>query len=242
MHAVRFVPLFVFAALCLISCSPEPSGSGEAIEESRILAPFEVLRLECPADVRVFEAPRGDEPKVIVRVEGNLMPLVVTTVKDPKLTIAYTEDFKSQSGVSIDVYSRGLMKVINASSGTIRSGEKLRPNDFSVVLEGSGDIDLELRAEDLLVRNEGSGDIQLKGSVQRANVLLDGSGDIDARACSAREMDADNEGSGQLTVEARLKLKGLVSGSGDLRYVFKGRESNLKLEQDGTGQIIELAE
>lgn len=234
---------FLLAALVVITgCNSGIEGTGDPIEEARILAPFEVLVVESSVNVNVFNAKRGDEARVVVHAEANLQPYILTQVKDPKLTISLEANLRSPSGITLDVYCTNLLKVIHRGSGNVAGSETLRFDELTLQNDGSGDLVLDVRGDELVVKNDGSGDVVLTGKAREARLELGGSGDVNALGFNARLVEANNEGSGNLSCHVREALEASLEGSGDIKYRFEGKDEDLELDTSGSGQFVRLTD
>lgn len=234
---------FLLVALVVITgCDSGIEGVGAPIEEARIVAPFEVLVVESSVNVNLFNTKRGEEPRVVVHAEANLQPYVITEVKDPKLTVSFEENLRSVSGITVDVYCNNLLKLIHRGSGQITGSQTLKFVRLFVQNEGSGDVILDLRGDKLQVKNDGSGDVELTGKAREARLELGGSGDVNALGFNVRIAEARNEGSGNLSLNARREIEAVLEGSGDIKYLFEGQDDDLDLERDGSGQLVRLTD
>jgi hypothetical protein len=129
------------------------------------------------------------------------------------------------------------LKVKLDGSGDIETIEESvieTTGETSVILDGSGDIDLRVKAHELSAELEGSGDIDLEGFTEELNVVLDGSGDIKAYDLESMNCEATLDGSGSIRVYATKVLKATLDGSGDITY--KG-EPKVEASIDGSGSI-----
>ena len=68
------------------------------------------------------------------------------------------------------------------------------------------------------------------------------SGDVSALGFNVRIAEARNEGSGNLSLNARREIEAVLEGSGDIKYLFEGQDDDLDLEWDGSGQLVRLTE
>ena len=63
---------------------------------------------------------------------------------------------------------------------------------------------------------------------------------MNALGFNVRIAEARNEGSGNLSLNARREIEAVLEGSGDIKYLFEGQDDDLDLERDGSGQLVRL--
>ncbi|MCB0762790.1 MAG: DUF2807 domain-containing protein [Flavobacteriales bacterium] len=237
----NLVSTFILAlAFALIhqGCIDCVQGEGEQVSESRAVVDFEVLRLDCSADVEIRENLISEKNSVEVFAQENLLPYIKTTSEGKKLTIDVEGCISHTEPIRVVVYTNGLDKIIHNGSGSLSTQNALRGDELDVVHDGSGEMTLQFKGKELSVSQNGSGDLVLSGSVQSFELDADGSGDSDASLLKAEVVDVSNDGSGNVSVNVEHELSINLSGSGDVRY--KGDPQQLKQENDGSGSIVRL--
>lgn len=168
-------------------------GSGDLITETRDLKSFD--RIENSTSMDLFIT-IGDEQKVTVTIDDNLMELIDTRVRGRSLKISADDSFNSRGKSRIDI--------------TVTSLTQLR-------VKGSGDIEIEgLDGETFEIRLQGSGDVEVEGKVNELEISVQGSGDIDARHLIADDVEVRIQGSGDVSVHAVESFDGMIQGSGDI--------------------------
>lgn len=237
---MRLFPLCLLVVAMFAGCSSGIEGLGDPVEESRALLPFEVVALQCSADVELHQLKKGERPKVVVRAEENLLPFIVTELDDAKLLISFEENFRSPAGVTIEVHVAVLSKIISQGSGDIVSRQTLKLDDLEVVNQGSGDVVLKIRTDELEVTNQGSGNVVVAGKGETIDIEAQGSGDVKALDFKAESATVENDGSGNVSVYARDEMDVTINGSGDVKYLYKGSAEDMERTTNGSGQMVEL--
>ncbi len=232
--------LFVFIALCALllqSCKDCVTGSGDSVEEERIVTEFSTIDLQCSADVIIKDRILSDKNMVVVKAQANILPMIVTRVIGNKLVIDMEGCIMNSNAIEVYVYVNEISEVNLGGSGNIRSENALRGDVMEINLGGSGKIDLKLKTNVAEVSLNGSGNIKLDGNVNKALFEINGSGDIDAASLMCQKVSVSNNGSGDVSVNASLEIDLNLNGSGDIRY--SGRAEIIKKNDNGSGEIHE---
>jgi hypothetical protein len=187
-------------------------GSGDLTTEVRDLEEFDEIDVLGSMDIYIEI---GDEQKVEITFDDNLIELVRTRVRGHTLRIDTRESFSSRRGCQVRI--------------TV-------PKLEMVSLTGSGDVEVtRIKQKSFEIELSGSGEIVASGEVEQLDIDLAGSGDIDARELIADEANCDLGGSGQIKVYAKKSFNGDLSGSGDIYYY--GDPKYVDRDVSGSGSI-----
>lgn len=189
-------------------------GSGNLVADTRDVSTFVGIEANSKFDVEITV---GSGPSVVVYVDDNLQSLVTTKVEDGWLVIEDEEDWKSDEHVRIEI-----------TTPTLEGFE----------LNGAGDIEITGVTGDLLkVDVNGSGDIDLEGQITEIKIEVNGVGDVDARELYAEIASVKVNGAGDVHVRASERLRGRVSGMGDVFSYGKPEHSSVNVS--GMGSLVE---
>ena len=148
-------------------------------------------------DIRIVHS---SQQKVMLTAESNVLPLVVTQVKNGRLIVQLKSDVNISTHHPIQVTLQ------------LRSIEE-------VVSRGSSHFDLsELQEPQLNVFLEGAGDMHLSGQVNEASYQIVGTGKIDAQHLQENDVEANLSGAGQLRVSVKHHLQVAITGVSKVRY------------------------
>lgn len=217
-----YTVLVVLLALPVTACDPADlveavtrdavTGSGNIIRESRDLPEFDSVNLEGSIHAEIM---RGENFLCKIDTDDNIMPLVVTEVRNRTLTI------RMKPGIT-------LFNEVNVylEAPAVREAS----------VSGSGDIILsDLIGEKAELYISGSGDLTAFGEVERLVAGVNGSGDMHLAELHAREAVVEINGSGDIEVNASGYLECEINGSGAVKY--KGNPQEIRREINGSGDI-----
>lgn len=181
----------------------------------------------------------GDEGKITIEGEENLLEHIVTEVKGGKLVVKTENNVNLSTSwnktIKVTIPFRDINSVSLAGSGDLWNEDTIKTNSLEVSLAGSGDVIIAVEANTVEGNLAGSGDLTLKGSTNDLEVSLSGSGDIHAFGLDANNTVVSIAGSGDAEVVSNKSIKARVSGSGDIEY--KGNPSKEDTKVSGSGSI-----
>lgn len=181
----------------------------------------------------------GNEGRITIKGESNLLEYIVTEVKRGKLIIK-TKNGKQltpsrNKTITITVPFKDINAVSLSGSGDLWNEDIIRSNNFEAVLSGSGDVILNIQANSTNGKISGSGDLTLKGSTDNLVAGVAGSGDFHGFNLKSRNTTVSVTGSGDASVLCNGKLTARVTGSGDISY--RGHPTNEDFKIVGSGSI-----
>jgi hypothetical protein len=216
----------------------EISGSGNVVEESRILKGVNDITLKAMGNLHVE---LGETEGLRIQAEDNLIQYFRVGVNDNKLTISIQPGVQLRPSQPVHFFLsvRTLEALTLASSGDIDT-TRVEGRDLALTLDGSGNILIpELSAQSVKVRLPGSGNITVAGDVQEQDVSISGSGNYNAASLESGKVYAKISGSGSIEVRALDTLTTTISGSGTVRY---SGNPEIKQNISGSGEIVRLEE
>ncbi|WP_291967126.1 head GIN domain-containing protein [Maribacter sp.] len=238
---MKKLSVLLSAALISFSCSAQwgktIKGNGNNITIERNTGDYDGVAVSGWFDVDLVS---GNEGEITLNGEENLLEYIITEVKDGKLIIKTekgvnlkTSNWKSKILITVPVES--IDHVALSGSGDIVGKTKIKADNFSTAMSGSGDITLDIDSNSLSTSMSGSGNITLSGTTNNFKATISGSGDIEAYDLEADNVEATVSGSADIEVTANKSIKARVSGSGDISY--KGNPKKVNTKTSGSGDI-----
>jgi hypothetical protein len=185
------------------------------VTQQRPVPGFTGISLNTFADVYITP---GDQTTVTVKADKQIIDQVITEVRNGILHIR-TEGRMHNVDV-LDVYVTmnkvDLLK-INGSGDLYCSGD-IQANGLKIILEGSGDVEIELDdAKDVETVVNGSGDISIENVSGDFSASISGSGDMEVDHVLAEKCVISMNGSGDAELEGScVSLTISIMGSGDI--------------------------
>ncbi|MCH2198902.1 MAG: DUF2807 domain-containing protein [Flavobacteriales bacterium] len=230
-HSILFLTLLI----ALTGCMNCLEGTGDTVDEDRVVAAFDVIDNRCSADIKIRQLGEGEQAKVFVRCQENLLPHLLTRVESGRLVIDVEGCISTDREMEVYITTPTLSKVVSDGSGSIESQGAIRSKELKVVQDGSGNIMLSFNGDVLEIDNDGSGAIRVLGMARELEISNDGSGSINAYELPANEVEVSNDGSGNVAIHAVDVLSIELSGSGSVQY--QGDPQEVETSNSGSGSI-----
>ncbi|MFP2996697.1 head GIN domain-containing protein [Spongiivirga sp. MCCC 1A20706] len=211
-------------------------GNGNVKTETRNTSDYDQVRVAGFFDVELVS---GDEGKLTVEAEENLLEYIITEVNGSSLKIYVEKGYNLRTtwnkGIRVTVPFEDLDMVTLSGSGDVVSKDVIKASNFTTGVSGSGDVNLKLDVNTLEGKVTGSGDLRLDGSTNDAEYFVTGSGDIYAFSVKAQDVSAKVTGSGDIRAHCDGYLTARITGSGDIRYTGNPKKEDSKVT--GSGDI-----
>jgi len=194
--------------------------------EQRAVSGFDRVRLE---DVGILEITQGDHEALTVEADAEVLPKVISEVRDGVLVLRVSGGWLDRLGTAINagfsrtrvrfaVTVKSLVGLAIAGVGRVDVGE-LKAPQFTLELHGGADVHFKaLTADRLEVRLSGAGSIEFAGKVAQQQVVLSGAGSYSGGKLESQTARVTLSGAGSATVWATQELDATLAGLGSVQY------------------------
>jgi len=216
--------------------SKKIKGNGNIVTLNRTTSGYDGLSVGGSFDVILV---KGKEGKITIEGEENIIPHIITEVKNNTLKIKYEKNInvRTTKKLTITVTYESLDKISLGGSGNITNQGIIKNQDLAVSLGGSGNITLHVDTDEMKSSIGGSGNIKLFGKSNEFTCSIAGSGSIKAYELNTDILNANIAGSGSIKATVKTKIKAKVVGSGNIYY--KGNPKDVDSKSVGSGDVIE---
>jgi len=236
----KIVALLLFVSLSLTTVQAQwfnkrVRGNHNMKVVTRNVGNFDGVGVGGSFDVKLIS---GKEGKLTIHAEENLIPYLITEVKDNTLKIRWKRGFSisSHKRILVTVAFKDISKVSLAGSGDVYSENSVvSAENLKVSLSGSGNLKLAVKATGIKSSVSGSGDIYLNGESDNFKASIAGSGDIHAFELKTKNSKLSIAGSGGIRISTSEMLKASIAGSGDIYYKGNPKED---VHIAGSGSVI----
>ena len=226
--AIVYAPKFGWAAPAMGFVSwdgneayfgPGEPGSGVVKSQTREVSDFHAIEIEYPAQIIITQ---GKAASVKVEAEDNVLPGLMTQVKNGTLSIFYKSDdgkhVNPTKAVKITIVVKNLDEVQFSSAGELTiNGLKTDELDFS--LNGAGKVVLDdITAKTIKLDLSGAGSLEASGVVDALDVNISGFGSYEGADLHSQTAKINISGAGSATTWVDDELDASVSGAGSINY------------------------
>jgi len=233
---IMVIPLLISA--CIFSVV---RGSGEIDSEERSVSSFNKVELN---GVGTLYITQGDEEKLKVEAERNILPHIESKVRGNTLIIGFEDDKWTQVVQPTEPikYFLTLKEVSNielSGAGRVVS-EHLEASELRITSSGAGDIEIDtLTADNLIVKLSGAGNCNISGQVIDQRITISGAGNYSAESLQTEITSIHVSGMGTSELWATEELDIEISGAGNVRYYGN---PHVTQEISGAGNIRSLGD
>jgi len=192
------------------------NGNGNVVTEEReVNQDFDQVRGSRGLDVYLTE---GDENKIVVEADENLLDLIETEISNGKLTITSSKNIGRAKSKKVHVTYVKLTK-IQASSGADIIGNSVIKSETLVLDSSSGaDIEVEVFTKELYAETSSGADIEVSGKATSLNARASSGSDLDAKKLEVINCKAKASSGADITVNVQGNLDAKASSGGDVKY------------------------
>ena len=188
------------------------AGSGVRKTEKRDLAPFKAIEMDGAFDIQATcQQPGSFE----VEADDNLLPLILSKVKDGVLYLSSEKGYNSRQAVTIRI--------------TV-------PNLESIQASGAGKFHIQdLKNDKFELNSTGAAAVIVSGKTKSVEIHSTGAGVIDAHNLHAENANVSSSGAAKVDVYASEQLDATVNGVGHVSY--SGDPKVVNKSVNGVGAI-----
>jgi hypothetical protein len=208
--------ILVMATSCI--CFHGNVGSGNVISEERKVEGFKSVSVS--AGINLFIIQNGSET-LKIEAEDNLMPIIITEVKNGKLEIRYRQflsfGFNATRPVNVYVTVKEL-NGINASSGASIKSEEIRTDILKINLSSGALGEIIVQSSQINADASSGSIIRISGKTDNQNINLSSSGNYDAENLISKTAYANVSSGSSAKINVADKLDVNISSGGIVQY------------------------
>lgn len=215
-------------------------GSGKVVTENRALTDITSVEHAGIGTVNIIQ---GKEEGMEIQADENLIQHFNIEVNSGKLTIGVNPGYYlvPKKPVVFTVRVKKLDSVTLTGTGKINVAPFSSKTPFSVVLDGTGSINLEkVKVSTFKSDLKGTGSITVtEGKADIQESVISGAGTYSSAALESLNVKVTISGSGSALVKANEKLYAIITGSGSVTYIG-GPVVDSQIS--GTGMVVKQSE
>ena len=236
---IQFIALLsvILALPVLTTANPgnttKISGNGIVKTQDRQLSSFNAIKVSGGIDV---ELSQGNEPKLQVEADENLLVLIHTELNNGVLNIYHDENIQKSKTMKIHLTFKQLDAITASGGCDIESKHKLNFTTLKMDLTGGCDIKLECKTDNLVCKQNGGCDVVLNGEAHQGTFDVSGGSDVKASAFLLKECTIDASGGSDVSVNVTSELTAKATGASDI--IYYGKPAKVIKSAHGSSDII----
>tara|TARA_R110002094_G_scaffold217954_1_gene189227 strand:- start:182 stop:904 length:723 start_codon:yes stop_codon:yes gene_type:complete len=216
----------------------QTSGNGNvATEERNLTSDFDKVHGSAGIDVYLTE---GNENKIVVEADENLLGLISTEVVGGKLKIGVVrgENIGRAKAKKVHVTYKSLT-AISASSGADVIGNSVVKSDILTLESSSGaDLEVDIIAREVYADVSSGADLKIAGRALKLVAEASSGSDLKAKELEVKVCKASASSGGGITVNVLDEIDGRASSGGDIRYY--GNPTAVKTKDGASGSVRKM--
>ena len=224
-------PLFINS--CLLG--PTLKGNGNVVEEERDVDDFDGIKASRGINVYITQ---GDEIKVVVKADDNLLKAIETEVDGDVLIVRSTAMIRNAKSFKVFVTVPDL-ELIGASSGSnVYSETEIKSDNLELSSSSGANITLAIDAEDVSASASSGANIKLDGLAGDFEAKVSSGANIKAGDVKARNAELGASSGGNIWISVQNQLKANASSGGNIHY--GGEPSQMNVNTSSGGNVIKM--
>lgn len=229
-----FLPITILSLL-FTSCilSPSIKGNGDVVEQERNIDDFSELKVSRGMNVYITY---GDDTKLMIRADGNLLKVIETEVIGDVLEISSEANIKKAKEKKVFVTTPNLDKLKAFAGSNVYSENTIETGNFIVSASAGSNIKLQLDAKQVEVSASAGSNINLKGKAKSITGKASSGSNIRANELNSSKADCKVSSGANFWVTATNQLMGKASSGGNIFYY--GSPENTEIHKSSGGNVI----
>ena len=231
-HVILLVLIAGLSTACQFDINlGQTNGNGNVVTEERpVSESFNAVRGSAGLDVFLTQ---GDEEKIVVEADENLLAIIETEIIDGKLKIGTKENIGRSKAKKVYVTYTEL-NTIEASSGADVIGNSVVESERLTLDCSSGaDLEVEVFSKHVIAETSSGADINVSGKATTLDASASSGSDLNAKDLLVINCTADVSSGADITVNVQDKLVSETSSGGDVHYY--GNPGNVSKNESKSG-------
>ncbi len=206
-------------------------GEGEIREEVRSLPSFDSIDFSGKGQIALIT---GDKYGIRVETYENLLPLLITEVKNNRLKVKFEKSVRSDKPIRFYITAPEYRELSFSGGVSVKSAGPLVSKKIELDFSGASEGILEIQSDILETSISGAGEMTFSGVAENHKIVVSGAAEIKAFDLRTKKTQMTISGAGDAEIHAEEELIVKISGAGDV--VYKG-DPVVEKKISGAGSI-----
>jgi hypothetical protein len=207
-------------------------GNGHVTKDTRQVESFDGVKASAGINVFLFQ---GNEEKVVVEADDNLLDCIKTEVKGSTLHCYIDCNVHFSSKMNVYVNYKMLNK-IDASSGSDVSGETvIKTESLSIGVSSGADVKVDVDAQNVYCEVSSGSDATIVGKASYFRGNASSGADIKAGDLKVATCDATASSAGEIKISVSESIEANASSGGDITYY--GHPEKERINESSGGDV-----
>ena len=240
MKTIKIILAFVLVST-LTSCQFDmnighENGNGNVVTEDReVTQDFDEVKGSRGLDVYLT---KGNENKIVVEADENLLDLIETNISNGKLTITSSKNIGRAKSKKIHVTYVELSKIEASSGADVIGNSVIKSETLTLDCSSGADLEVEVFTKQLYAETSSGADIDVSGKASTLNAKASSGSDLNAKKLQVLTCNAKASSGANITVNVKDNLDAKASSGGDVKYY--GNPVSVTKKDGSSGSIRKM--
>lgn len=214
--ALSFLTLITVLSTSLFA-QQSLTGNGQIVKQQRTLGSFNKLNVRVGMRVRITT---GSETAAELEGESNILPHVVTEVKNGELTVMLDQNksYNQTKAVTVTIHVAKLDRVEVSTGCSLTSDMPILADNLTMMIETGSNLTAPVSAKKLnLTVREGSS-VTLEGKTTEATIRLSSAGKLEAKQLTIEKAKVELDGASRANIMVTGTLSATADGVSTVNY------------------------
>jgi hypothetical protein len=207
-------------------------GNGKVTTEIRSIADFDAI--ECGGAFQLF-LNQGEGGSLKIETDENIIPIVVTEVKNGKLIISTKENIKRFDKLNIYITKNELREIDLSGAAKLKADDEYETKQLEIEMSGASELEMKLSVQKLDLDLSGAANANLYGMAKTTSIEISGAAELHALDMPISEADIDCSGAANAYLNIMESIQGEASGASNIR--LKGNPQHVNIKTSGAASI-----
>lgn len=207
------------------------NGNGNVVTEERpVSESFTAIRGSAGLDVFLEQ---GDEAKIVVEADENLLDIIETEIVEGKLKIGTKENIGRSKAKKVYVTYTSLNTIEASSGADVIANSVVKSENLTLDCSSGSDLEVDVFAKYVIAETSSGADLKVSGKATNLDASASSGSDLNAKDLLVINCTADVSSGADITVNVKEKLISETSSGGDVRYY--GNPGNVSKNESKSG-------
>jgi len=214
----------------------QENGNGNVVTEEReVTQDFDEVKGSRGLDVYLT---KGNENKIVVEADENLLDLIETNISNGKLTITSSKNIGRAKSKKIHVTYVELSKIEASSGADVIGNSVIKSETLTLDCSSGADLEVEVFTKQLYAETSSGADIDVSGKASILNAKASSGSDLNAKKLQVLTCNAKASSGANITVNVKDNLDAKASSGGDVKYY--GNPVSVTKKDGSSGSIRKM--
>jgi hypothetical protein len=228
---ILLLPLFMQS--CLLS--PSIKGNGDVQQEERNVDNFNEIKASRGVNVYLSQ---GEETRVLVRADENLLDVIETEVIGDELIIRSTARVRNAESFKVFVTSPEYESIKSSAGSNVYSETEIVSDNLKVSASSGANITLEINSRDLEVSASSGSNVRLEGLARECSAHASSGANIKAEDLKTKNAELKVSSGANTWISVDNDLKAEASSGGNIFY--GGEPSQTSINKSSGGNVKKM--